>query len=143
MSNGAGIKRSRVALVGCEEYHYPEVRQAVERGLQLLDGLEHLVRPGEKIVLKPNLLAPDPPEKCVTTHPAVFKAMAEALQQAGVNVSFGDSPAVGSTTLAARRAGLKAVADELGLDWADFSRGKKYHFRKEFRTSDLTSLKEF
>jgi len=128
MSNGAGIKRSRVALVGCEEYHYPEVRQAVERGLQLLDGLEHLVRPGEKIVLKPNLLAPDPPEKCVTTHPAVFKAMAEALQQAGVNVSFGDSPAVGSTTLAARRAGLKAVADELGLDWADFSRGEEVSF---------------
>ena len=75
MSNGVGIKAVQRALVGCEEYHYLEVRQAVERGLQLL-AVWNIWSAGEKIVLKPNLLAPDPPEKCVTTHPAAFKAMA-------------------------------------------------------------------
>ena len=141
MSSEAGNGRARVALVGCAEYHYPEVRQAVARGLQLLGGLDHLVRPGERIVLKPNLLAPDPPEKCVTTHPAVFKAMAETLQRTGVKVSFGDSPAVGSTALAARRAGLTAVADELGLERADFSRGEEMSFSEGKQNKRFTIAK--
>ena len=141
LSSEAGNGRARVALVGCAEYHYPEVRQAVARGLQLLGGLDHLVRPGERIVLKPNLLAPDPPEKCVTTHPAVFKAMAENLQRTGVKVSFGDSPAVGSTALAARRAGLTAVADELGLERADFSRGEEMSFPEGKQNKRFTIAK--
>ncbi|NLN87085.1 MAG: DUF362 domain-containing protein [Syntrophomonadaceae bacterium] len=141
LSSEAGNGRARVALVGCAEYHYPEVRQAVARGLQLLGGLDHLVRPGERIVLKPNLLAPDPPEKCVTTHPAVFKAMAENLQRTGVKVSFGDSPAVGSTALAARRAGLTAVADELGLERADFSRGEEMSFSEGKQNKRFTIAK--
>ena len=141
LTSEAGNRRARVALVGCEEYHYPEVRQAVERGLQLLGGLDQLVCPGERIVLKPNLLAPDPPEKCVTTHPAVFKAMAAALQRVGVKVSFGDSPAVGSTALAARRAGLRTVADELGLDWADFGRGEEVSFAEGIQNKRFTIAK--
>lgn len=120
--------RAKVALVKCEDYDNHRVQQAVERGLLLLGGLSSVVRPGEKILLKPNLLAPDPPEKCVTTHPAIFRAVAETLQRAGVLVSFGDSPAVGSTARAARRAGLAAVANELGVSWADFGQGEEVVF---------------
>ena len=141
LSSEAGNGRARAAVVGCAEYHYPEVRQAVARGLQLLGGLDHLVRPGERIVLNPNLLAPDPPEKCDTTHPAGFKAMAENLQRTGVKVSFGDSPAVGSTALAARRAGLTAVADELGLERADFSRGEEMSFSEGKQNKRFTIAK--
>ncbi|MEQ8200665.1 MAG: DUF362 domain-containing protein [Syntrophomonadaceae bacterium] len=130
--------RARVALVGCEDYRWPEVQSAVERGLELLGGLSLLVRPGEKILLKPNLLAPDPPERCVTTHPAVFRAMAESLLGAGVKVTCGDSPGVGSTARAARRAGLAAVADELGLEWADFSRGEEVIFAEGFQNKRFT-----
>ncbi len=109
----------------CRDYDFQTVADAVSRGLQLIGGIDSMVKPGEKILLKPNLLAPDPPEKCVTTHPAVFRAVAQLLLQAGATVSFGDSPGVGSTARAARRAGLAAVADELGLTWADFSHGEQ------------------
>ncbi len=114
-----------MALVGCRDYDGQRVAEAVAKGLRFIGGIETMVKPGEKILLKPNLLAPDPPEKCVTTHPAVFRAVAELLLKAGAVVSFGDSPGVGSTARAARRSGLAAVANDLDLAWADFSNGEQ------------------
>ena len=73
---------SKVAIVHCGSYEYGEVKQAVERGFDLLGGVSVFVHPEERILLKPNWLSADPPEKCVTTHPAVFKA-GQKLQSAG------------------------------------------------------------
>ncbi|MGE5707009.1 MAG: DUF362 domain-containing protein [Bacteroidota bacterium] len=120
----------KVALVRCESYDPTLVLAAVERGLGLLGGIESFLKPGEKILIKPNLLAPDPPEKCTTTHPAVFRAMAQLAQAAGAVVSYGDSPGMGPTILAAKRAGLAEVADELGVALADFQHGETVPFEK-------------
>lgn len=121
---------SKVALVRCESYDPDLVRAAVARGLALLGGLESFLKPGEKILLKPNLLAPDPPEKCTTTHPEVFRAMAQLAQEAGAVVSYGDSPGMGPAIFAAKRAGLAEVADELGVPLADFQHGETVHYEK-------------
>jgi len=107
--------------VRCESYETLEVEKALQRGLELLGGLAHFVRPGEPVLLKPNLLSPDEPEKCVTTHPAVFRAVARLFQAAGSAVAYGDSPAVGSPASVAKKAGLAAVAEELGIALADFT----------------------
>lgn len=111
---------SQVVLIGCESYESGEVAKAVKRGLELLGGAERFARQGQKLLLKPNLLAADPPEKCVTTHPAVFRAVAEIFKSTGAVVSFGDSPALTSMENAAQKSGLQAVADELGILAADF-----------------------
>ena len=44
--------------------------KAVERLVSLMGGWDKFVRPGEKILLKPNLLMKSA-EEAVTTHPAV------------------------------------------------------------------------
>ena len=119
---------SKVAVIRCESYDYAEVRAAVERGLQLIGGPLAFVKSGEKILLKPNLLAADPPEKCVTTHPAVFKAVGEVFQRAGVVLSYGDSPGFGSPEATARKAGIAAVASELQIELADFLKGEEVSF---------------
>jgi uncharacterized protein (DUF362 family)/Pyruvate/2-oxoacid:ferredoxin oxidoreductase delta subunit len=116
---------SEVAIVRCESYSQPEVNAAVKRGLELIGGVQKFVQPNETILLKPNLLSADPPEKCVTTHPAVFKAVAVALQNAGVHLTYGDSPGFGSPAGVARKAGITAVADELGISMADFHQGQE------------------
>ncbi len=121
---------ARVALIRCESYDLDEVRDAVGRGLSLVGGLSAFFRETERILLKPNLLVGDPPEKCVTTHPAVFQAVAERLIQIGVHLSYGDSPAVGKTLSVARKAGLARVADELGIELADFKTGMDVFFDK-------------
>ena len=47
----------------------------------------------ERILLKPNVLWGTDPERCVVTHPSVFKAVALLLQGHGVILQYGDSPA--------------------------------------------------
>jgi uncharacterized protein (DUF362 family)/ferredoxin len=121
-------KSSQVALVRCESYDEQVVYQAVSRGLALLGGPERFVQPGEEILLKPNLLVRSAPEKAVTTHPAVFRAVAQVLGAAGARLSYGDSPGFGGTRMTARGAGLVKVAEELGIALADFSRGETVSF---------------
>jgi len=120
--------RAKVAVVRCPDYDISRVREAVEWGINLVGGCTSLAVPGEKIILKPNLLAADPPEKCVTTHPAVFQAVAAVFQAAGISLSYGDSPALGSTERAARRAGIMSAAQEINLPLADFRNGSEVTF---------------
>lgn len=125
----SGNSSSRVALVRCERYDDSEVFEAVGRGLTLLGGAERFFRPGEEILLKPNLLVGSAPEKLVTTHPSVFKAVARHLLAAGVRLSYGDSPAFGRPEgMVARRAGLAAAAAELRIRLADFTTGVTVSF---------------
>jgi uncharacterized protein (DUF362 family) len=77
------VPKSRVALVRCNDYGDELVYDAVRRGLDLLGGAAGLIRPGEKIVLKPNILIAASPERCVTTHPAVVRAAGLLLREAG------------------------------------------------------------
>ena len=114
-----------VALVHCSEYNADIVTAAVGKGMDLLGGVQRFVNPGERLLLKPNLLAADPPHKCVTTHPLVFKAVAQSLQTAGAKLSYGDSPALGSMERAAEKAGLAAVAAQLGIEAADFKNSRE------------------
>jgi len=119
---------SVVALVRCDTYDAQEVRETVDRGIELLGGPSRFVRPGERILLKPNLLVPRSPERAVTTHPAVFRAVADVLQAAGAALSYGDSPGFGAASWVAKRAGLADVAEELGIPLADFGASETVPF---------------
>ncbi|MDD5264201.1 MAG: DUF362 domain-containing protein [Candidatus Bipolaricaulis sp.] len=119
---------STVALVRCTSYRDDEVDAAVRRGLDLLGGALRFVRPGESVVLKPNLLVGREAERAVTTHPSVFRAVARALGDAGVRLSYGDSPGFGRTENVAGRAGIADVARELAIPVADFGSGETVSF---------------
>ncbi|MBN1859288.1 DUF362 domain-containing protein [Candidatus Bipolaricaulota bacterium] len=117
-----------VAAVRCETYDDDRVHEAVLRGFQALGGAERFVQPGERIVLKPNLLAGRGPERAVTTHPSVFRAVARVLGDAGVTLQYGDSPGFGKTETIAGKAGLASVARDLGISVADFQSGETVSF---------------
>ena len=119
---------SDVALISCTSYDEVEVLAAVERGVSLLGGADKFVQPGEKILLKLNWLSADPPEKCVTTHPAVFRAVATVFQRAGAQLSYGDSPGFQPPETAAKKTGAAEVADQLGIPLGDFRAGQEIHF---------------
>ena len=119
------MKKSKVALVRCNEYNDELVYGAVRKGLDLLGGITSFVEPGEKIVLKPNVLIGSNPTQNVTTHPAVFKAMGKLVQESGADVYYGDSSAIGGSDFNLKRAKLKQVGDEMGFIMADFDHGKE------------------
>ncbi len=109
-----------VAIVRCESYDEEMVYLAVKRALDLIGGLASIVKPGEKILLKPNILTGAPPDKAVCTHPAVFNAVARILCDAGFNPRYGDSPASDKPESGLARAGITEVAKRYGLELGDF-----------------------
>jgi uncharacterized protein (DUF362 family)/Pyruvate/2-oxoacid:ferredoxin oxidoreductase delta subunit len=118
------VNKTIVALVRCGTYEEDKVFKAVQKGLDLLGGVSIFAKRNEKIVMKPNVLIGANPDNCVTTHPAVFKAVGQLLIEAGASVYYGDSPAFGGGEFNMRRAGLKQVADESGFNMADFDAGR-------------------
>ncbi len=121
--------KSQVALVRCNDYEEQRVAEAVARGVGLLGGMQAFLRPEERIVLKPNILVGEAPEKLISPHPLVFKAVARLAKGITPNVSYGDSSAVGRPAGNMRRAGYAEVARELGIPLADFEGGRQVQFK--------------
>ncbi len=119
MAQPAG-RDATVAVVRCEDYSPGEVDSAVRRAIDLLGGIGRFVAPGEQILLKPNLLQGQEPERSVTTHPAVVATVARLLVEHGCRVVIGDSPGAGivyseaNLRRAYSRSGFAAVAEETG-----------------------------
>jgi uncharacterized protein (DUF362 family)/Pyruvate/2-oxoacid:ferredoxin oxidoreductase delta subunit len=110
-----------VSVRRVEDYEPERVLAGVREALAPLGGMRAFVRPGQRVLLKPNLLMGARPERAITTHPAVVRAAILLAQEAGGIVSVGDSPGVGTPALAARTAGIARVLEETGAAGADFS----------------------
>jgi uncharacterized protein (DUF362 family)/NAD-dependent dihydropyrimidine dehydrogenase PreA subunit len=115
------MTHATVALVRCDTYEQEAVLAALRRGVDLLGGLAQFVRPGERILLKPNLLAGDTSEKAVTTHPAVLAATVRLASEGGARVLFGDAPGMEGAPQALRRSGLLEAGIAAGAEAGDFT----------------------
>jgi uncharacterized protein (DUF362 family)/NAD-dependent dihydropyrimidine dehydrogenase PreA subunit len=117
-------QRVTVAVVKCPDYDKNKVRQAVRSAVDYIGGLGDVIRPGDKVLLKANLLAPADPLEAVTTHPAVVQAVIEMVREAGGVPVVADSPGYFSRKRgkcrALDRCGLKRVADDLGVESLQF-----------------------
>ena len=84
---------NRVYIVKCPKYKLVEEKMA--ELIDLMGGIEQFAAPGEKIVLKVNLLAAAEPEEAITTHPAVTAAVGKMTKAAGAAPIITDSPGSG------------------------------------------------
>jgi len=101
-------------------YDRDVVTAGVARLLAPLGGMAAFVRPGERVLLKPNLLMGKPPEAAVTTHPEVVRAVIEEVKQAGAIPLVGDSPGIGSYQKIAEKTGIAAVCAETAVELVEF-----------------------
>ncbi|MCG8553505.1 MAG: DUF362 domain-containing protein [Desulfobacterales bacterium] len=113
---------TKVALCACPDYEAVHVTSAVERAVGLCGGMERFVRPGQRVLLKPNMLSAAPLEHRVTTDPALVRAVGKLVLKAGGRIIIGDSPAIDKVSRISRVTGMKEVADELGADLIEFCR---------------------
>ncbi len=122
------MTKSKVALVRCESYDEEAVFAAVKKGVDLIGGLDGIVKEGEKVLLKPNNLATSKPDDAVTTHPSVFNAACRLFTEAGLAVSYGDSPGFEKPGPSLAKSGFASVAEKYRIPLADFEKGKTIDF---------------
>lgn len=116
--------KSKVVLLPCVSYEEEKIKEQLKMGIQLLGGLSSIVKPEEKILLKPNLLKKSETEKAVITHPAVMGAFALLLQEAGCKyVKAGDSCGTGTTKKIMRASGMDQVLERHQVSIVDFDKG--------------------
>ena len=88
----------------------------IETLLEPLGGMAKFVKENEKVLLKINLLSAKAPEKAVTTHPELIRAVAKAVREVGGKPYIGDSPAGPFSkkilNKAYERSGLRNLAEE-------------------------------
>lgn len=82
---------NKVSLLRCDEYIDMEARAA--ELLSGLGGITAFIRPGQRVLIKPNLLTDRYPDRHVTTHPELVRAIIRLVKQAGGNPVVADSPA--------------------------------------------------
>ncbi|MBB6214581.1 uncharacterized protein (DUF362 family)/Pyruvate/2-oxoacid:ferredoxin oxidoreductase delta subunit [Anaerosolibacter carboniphilus] len=108
----------KVSLVRCEDYAYEKVKEAIQQSLKHLGGIEKYIQPGDKVLLKLNLLMKKRPEEATTTHPSFAKALAEILRDYGADVIIGDSPGGPFNESALRgvykACGIEEIAKDVG-----------------------------
>jgi uncharacterized protein (DUF362 family)/Pyruvate/2-oxoacid:ferredoxin oxidoreductase delta subunit len=118
---------SVVVITPCRDYDPERVSRALEESIALA-GLEGVPVP-DPVLLKPNMLLSAPPERGVTTHPAVFAAAARYFKTRGRRVVFGDSPnGIFRSEPVARKCGLLEEAGRLGVAMEDFETGEDVSF---------------
>ena len=118
---------AQVSLVKCSDYEQTKVDTAIAESLDRLGGIARFVKPGNRVLLKFNLLVGASPEKAITTHPAVVRAMIRQVRAAGGVPRAGDCsgfegpPNPGRFYGACRISGFKQVCDEEGAELVHLS----------------------
>ena len=144
-----------VSIVKCDNYELEKVYHAIHKSLSLLNGVDKLVRPGMKVLLKLNLLSSSqPPERAVNTHPVVVRALVNIFQKDfGCDVLIGDSSGSvknASTFNAFRITRINEIAEDTGAKIVNFDKdeyidvqNKDYEILDKFRIARTLRTVDF
>jgi uncharacterized protein (DUF362 family)/ferredoxin len=94
---------STVSISTCETYERGVVASALRAALSPLGGMAAFVSPGQRVLLKVNLLSRALPERAVTTHPEFLRAVIREVKTVGGVVTVGDSPGGNNSTGSVQR----------------------------------------
>ena len=125
------MEETQVYAASCPDYGQAEacIRTLVEQ----MGGMGRFVRPGERIVLKANLLRAAPPESAICTHPAVVEAVAKLVKEAGGTPVICDSPG-GALH---KEAVLRSLYEKTGMAAAAAAAGAELSMDSSTRTVSL------
>jgi uncharacterized protein (DUF362 family) len=119
-----------VSLIRATSYDRAQLRHSIETLLEPLGGMAAFVKPGDRVLLKPNLLTGARPTKECVTRPEVVYCVAQMVQAAGGKPFLGDSPAFGSALGVATANGYLPIIEELKLPVVEM-KGKRYETASE------------
>lgn len=106
-------------------YEEQALRQLTIDLLAPLGGMAAFVQPGQRVLLKPNLLTGARPTKECVTRPEIVKCVAQLVKEAGGQPFVGDSPAFGSAFGVAKNSGYLPMMESIDLPVVEFH-GQRY-----------------
>lgn len=110
----------QVSLWKCDAYDHDKLKTAIKNMLEPLGGICAFVSPGQRVLLKPNMLSAKRPEQAVTTHPLIVQVVAEMVRDCGCKVLIGDSPGIGSFASVTEKTGIARAASISGSELVKF-----------------------
>lgn len=125
------MEETQVYAASCPDYEQAEV--CIRALVEQMGGMGRFVRPGERIVLKANLLRAAPPESAICTHPAVVEAAAKLVKEAGGTPVICDSPG-GALH---KEAVLRSLYEKTGMAAAAAAAGAELSMDSSTRTVSL------
>ena len=120
----------KVWLSRCGGYAPEELLCQMEEAFTAL-GVWEEIRPGMKVVLKPNLVMSSKPEAAIATHPALVAAVGKCVQKAGGEVLIAESPG-GPYTPAAMKAIFR------GCGYTDMAKDCGFALYTECKSREVT-----
>jgi uncharacterized protein (DUF362 family) len=115
-----------VCLLRADSYSdLAALRASVEKLLEPLGGMGSVVKSGDRVLLKPNLLTGARPTKECTTRPELVYCVAQLVKEAGGKPFLGDGPAFGSALGVAKANGYLSLLEELEIPVVEFH-GSRY-----------------
>jgi uncharacterized protein (DUF362 family)/Pyruvate/2-oxoacid:ferredoxin oxidoreductase delta subunit len=118
-------ERHRVVVHSALAYDRAVLTAVVQR-IFVAYGLAERLRGGVPVLLKPNLIAPRPPDDAVCTHPEVVRAVAAVVIDCGGRPHVGDSPGYAPLSRCIEKSGLKPVLDELAIGIVSFTEAASF-----------------
>jgi len=115
----------------CDDYEYTKISKIITEMLDMMHFSEKYDFKDKNILIKPNLVAPMEPDKAVTTHPNIVKAVVEYLVKHGANrIGIGDS-GLQTDDRIYEITGMNRVADEYGCNICKFDKGEIININNE------------
>jgi uncharacterized protein (DUF362 family) len=114
-----------VTLTRCEDYNRPIIAEEIEKHFNLLGGLEKFVKPGDRVLLKPNFIAPRSRRHATQTDPAVILETARLLKDFGARPFVADSPSWANTSDCIKALRLDGALKELAVPVRQLDKPKK------------------
>jgi uncharacterized protein (DUF362 family)/Pyruvate/2-oxoacid:ferredoxin oxidoreductase delta subunit len=117
------MEKIPVSITKCSSYNLEEVQKAVVECVDAI-GASSIIKPGDKVLIKPNMLQGKSPDEAITTHPSVVQAVVNMVKDAGAIPMIGDSPGGPAR-------GMESFWDVTGfLDVSERTNAKLVNFEK-------------
>lgn len=142
----------KVSVVKCDKYDVDRIVEIVEHQFVELEADKPIIKSGDKVVIKPNLVMSRSPEEATTTHPTLIAAIIRAVKKRGGMAIIAESPGGAYTKGALKsiyaKTGMTEVCEREGaelnfdvgtseIDSDDGKRVKRFEFINPIITADV------
>jgi len=117
------MAKPKVAIVkGSTKPDEKEIEASVRKAIELAGGLADIVKSGDTVIIKPNIVVAQPPETASDTDPRVCKVIADMVKELGAKPIIGEASSIGVVTEEAIQKAGYGKLREAGYQVVDFTK---------------------